>query len=424
VWEIPPEHAKLLAELRRLEKVKQNAQKEFESARSALEKVGDIRDERPSASRDIRQDLSCSSSNRLSPAWGTPTGTLFVKNFKCSYDDVKSSFQHLKGFISARGTVIGKSGFHAVFVQFFDVSCSIEAIIAMQGKPVPHDSVHRIDIEFAKIERNYIETKSDFDIRSGLSITAKNQKEQHEEPPHLIAVASLARCKQEDSTCQNICDLGHRDGPASKRQRRDPGDAPDLSVSLVGSAAREVIIVRSDGEKAHSRSSLQIVGSDSTLKNHPSASVRNEVSGFLELYRSPFGTVTRTWCKHGNGCRFGSNCVYGHEMIERSQSAHKSGRIVELRTPADSTSTSLSASLGSAKHAETDPNFTVSKATSHAREPHSSQKGKIDANITMKKNETLLEADVSSKVNAAKRQKITDMRSELDAMSVLEVPMS
>ncbi len=42
----------------------------------------------------------------------------------------------------------------------------------------------------------------------------------------------------------------------------------------------------------------------------------------------------------------------------------------------------------------------------------------------MKKNETLLEADVSSKVNAAKRQKITDMRSELDAMSALEVPMS
>ena len=97
---------------------------------------------------------------------------------------------------------------------------------------------------------------------------------------------------------------------------------------------------------------------------------------------------------------------------------------MELRTPADSTSPSLSASLGSAKHAEDDPNITASKATSRAREPHSSQEGKIDANITMKKNETLLEADANSKVNAAKLQKITDMRSELDAMSALEVPMS
>jgi hypothetical protein len=39
VWEIPPEHAKLLAEKRRLEKLKQDAQKEFELARSALETV-------------------------------------------------------------------------------------------------------------------------------------------------------------------------------------------------------------------------------------------------------------------------------------------------------------------------------------------------------------------------------------------------
>jgi hypothetical protein len=300
----------------------------------------------------------------------------------------------VKGFLSAKGTVLGKSGLHAVFALFDGVSSSIEAIIAMQGKPVPHDSVHRIDISFAK--RDYVQTKSDFDIRSGLSITEKTQKEQHEEPPHSSAVASLVQFKQED-TCQNICDLGHRDGPASKRQRHDPSDAPDPSVSRVGSAAREVIIVRNDGEKAHARSSL---------------------------LRSPFGSVTRTWCRHGDSCRSGSNCRFGHEVIELSQSAQKSGRIVELRTPADSTSPSLSASFESAKRAETDPNITASKASSRGREPHSSKEGKIDADITMKKNETLLEADVSNKVNAAKRQKIIDMRSELDAMSALEVPMS
>ena len=39
VWEIPPEYAKILAEKKRLEKVKQDAQKEFETARSALDKV-------------------------------------------------------------------------------------------------------------------------------------------------------------------------------------------------------------------------------------------------------------------------------------------------------------------------------------------------------------------------------------------------
>ena len=39
VWEIPPEHAKLLADKKRLEAVKQEAQKEFESARSAFDRV-------------------------------------------------------------------------------------------------------------------------------------------------------------------------------------------------------------------------------------------------------------------------------------------------------------------------------------------------------------------------------------------------
>jgi hypothetical protein len=84
----------------------------------------------------------------------------------------------------------------------------------------------------------------------------------------------------------------------------------------------------------------------------------------------------------------------------------------------------LLVSLGSAKHPQTDPRSTALKATSRGGEPHFSRQETIDADITMKKNETLLEADISSSLSATKRQRITDMHLELDSMSAFEVPMS
>jgi hypothetical protein len=124
----------------------------------------------------------------------------------------------------------------------------------------------------------------------------------------------------------------------------------------------------------------------------------NSPSGAPVLYRSHSGHVVSTWCKFGRLCKSGNSCRFGHEIIERASSAHKSVRNVtlDIRQSIDSKAPSSSASLEAAEN----------------------RNEGIAVGAPLRTNRKLEDA---AECVPAKRQKCVDLRSDLNAM---RVPMS